>query len=577
MTDHNLPSPSIKCMLDTRVPMRDGINLSADIYLPDAPNWIGPCVLVTTPYDNTMDLLLKFARYYVAADYGYIIVDVRGRGDSEGTFQDSIQLGPDMYDCIEWIAEQSWCDSNVGMMGASYLGGTQWSAAREHPPHLKTIIPTAPGGKIWGEIYYTNGLPCLWNLPWMNAVSGKTLQWNTAQLIDWKKVCFHLPLNTMDKALGRSMPRWAEYMEHSTLDDYWKRYIFTDEHFASINIPALTITGWFDGDQLGSLFFYEGMINHSPAKDNQYMIIGPWDHGSTYDPRETVGKINFGKSSLLDLIQIHLDWFDFWLKGKDNKVDQWPKTQVFELGSNTWRSSSEIWPPRDNSSRIFYLDSKGNAQTANGNGILTPSPKYTAEVDQYIYDPEDPILVTSFNQYAGSLDLRSKYFDDRTDAVFYTSAPILESFTIAGTPTIEFYGSSDCLDTDWVTLFSLVEPNGDLLHFRSDDFHGGVLRARFRNSFESPELLEPGKIYKFTLTLSSMCVKIFPGQRIRLLLNSSAFPTYARNQNTGNDIGTDTEIKVATNSIHHSAEFPSKLIIPIFNNAIPASETNLGE
>ena len=115
----------------------------------------------------------------------------------------------------------------------------------------------------------------------------------------------------MDQALGRNIPHWAEYMEHSTLDEYWKPHIFSEEDFASISIPTLTITGWFDGDQLGSLFFYEGMLNNSPAKKKQYIIIGPWDHGSTFNPQETVGKINFGEASAIDLIQIHIDWFDF--------------------------------------------------------------------------------------------------------------------------------------------------------------------------------------------------------------------------------------------------------------------------
>ena len=564
MLQSSTPNPPIKCMLGTRIPMRDGITLSADIYMPDKPNWCGPCILVTTPYDNTMEILLQFARYFVAVDYAYMIVDVRGRGDSDGEFKDFLQQGPDEYDCIEWAAQQPWCDTNVGMMGASYLGWTQWAAAREHPPHLKTIVPTAAGGKIWGELFYTNGLPCLWQLPWMNAVSGKTLQWNTAMLIDWKKVCFHLPLNTMDEVIGRHIPRWAEYMAHSTLDDYWKPYLFSPEDFASIDIPVLTITGWFDGDQLGALFFYEGMVDHSPVNTNQYLLIGPWDHGSTFDPQETVGKVNFGKSAVLNLIQIHIEWFDFWLKGIENNFNKWPKTRIFELGTNSWRTSQDFWPPKSNTSRTFYLDSLGNAQTSKGNGVLTSQPEYSAEVDIYKYDPRDPLLVSAYNAFKPDLNLRQKDFEERADALFYTSPPILDPFTIAGKPIVEFYGSSDCLDTDWVALFSIVEPNGDLLHFRSDDFHGGVLRARFRNSFEKPELLEPGKIYQFTLTLSSICAKIYPRQRIRLMLNSSAFPVYARNQNTGNDIGSDIEIKVATNSIHHSAKHPSKLIIPIF-------------
>jgi len=546
--------------------MRDGIHISADIYMPAKPGWKGPCILIFTPYDNTMDFLIQYSKFFIKAEYAYMIVDVRGRGDSDGKF-DPLEMGKDEYDCIDWISSQEWSNQKIGMMGASYLGSTQWAAAKEQHPNLKTIIPTAAAGNIWQETYYVNGLPCLWELPWLNAVSGRTLQWNTAKQMDWKEICFHLPLITMDEKMGRKIPMWKKMLKHSTFDDFWKSYKFSSQDFSKINLPVLHITGWFDGDQIGALFFYNGMINHSSAKENQYLLIGPWDHESSYRPQQKVGKKDFGEKSVLNIAKIHIEWFDYWLKNKRNEVPNWPKTMVFQTGSQKWRKFQNTWKElvTKDEKLEFFLKSQGSANTANGNGQLILKPTNDAPFDQYIYDPNDPLLVGDFYTYSKSYDLSSRDFDNRDDALFYISNPFEKTVNLIGEPILEFYGSSNCLDTDWVTLLSIVQKDGTLMHFRSEDFHGGVLRARFRNSFEKPELLVPGKIYKFTIKLNAICHQLQPGERIRLMINSSAFPVYARNNNTGNNIATDTEIKIATNRIYHSEKYPSKLIFSTLN------------
>jgi len=265
----------LRTLWDIQIPMRDGINLSADIYLPSRISETGyPTILLRTPYDNTYPYHIDMAKFFVLNEYAYVVQDVRGRCDSEGEWEPYMNEGYDGFDTIEWIASQPWCNGEIGMMGGSYKGYVQWAAAKEKPPHLKTIVPTAAAGNFMQETPYVNGIPGLWYLAWLHLVGGKTAQWNITSVVNWKEVYYHLPLLTMDEVLGRLSKNWKEILKHPSIDDYWRTIIFTIDDFKKLNLPVLHITGWYDGDQPGALFFITKWLNilllHIP---NTFLLV----------------------------------------------------------------------------------------------------------------------------------------------------------------------------------------------------------------------------------------------------------------------------------------------------------------
>ncbi|HEY3116386.1 MAG TPA: CocE/NonD family hydrolase, partial [Chloroflexota bacterium] len=237
------------------IPLRDGVKLAADLWLPEVPGKY-PTILIRTPYMKTMALLkaAELGKYFASRGYALAVQDTRGRGDSEGRFDFFFPEGPDGYDTIEWLAAQPWSNGKVGMMGVSYLGTVQWLAAREHPPHLVCIAPTAPAGRWLEELPYQGGaFGHRWALNWLNGTSGRTQQGNTDG-IDWDKILAHRPLRTADSVMGRPMRLYREFLQNPLMASYWKRIQFVPEDFARIDIPTLTVTGWYDGDQPGAMF-----------------------------------------------------------------------------------------------------------------------------------------------------------------------------------------------------------------------------------------------------------------------------------------------------------------------------------
>lgn len=556
---------SLRTLWDVNVPMRDGVMLSADVYLPSedtrAPY---PTILWRTPYDNTRKLRhyspFDTAKFFVSNGYTFVIQDVRGRCDSDGDWYPFFNEGPDGYDTIEWIAKQSWCNGKIGMMGGSYAGWVQWAAVREKPPHLTTMVSTAAGGYFLKELPFVNGIPSLAMLGWLHLVGGRTLQMEVSSAIDWKKVFYHLPLKTMDEILGRTNTVWKEWLSHPDLDDYWKCVLFDIEDFKRINIPILHITGWYDGDQPGALFFYEGMVKHSPSCDKQHIIIGPWDHSGTRTPRQQIGGVDFTLAALMDMNKVHLDWFDYWLKGKENEVSKWKRLKYFVMGVNKWVEEESTWPPGNIKKIQYYLHSNGKANTLMGDGNLSLDEPGEEPPDKYTYNPENPVIpVMDLNFYGSEVEtpLDNRFILRRDDVLVYTSKPLKKEIIIAGRPVLKFYASSDCPDTDWFATLADVYPDG-----KSINLGTGALRARYRNSLENPELMSPGKVYNFTVELDSTCIMFKPEYRIRLAITSSAFPVFARNQNTGKNISEDTEIRIANNIIYHNKNYPSHIILP---------------
>ncbi len=355
---------SLRFMWDARIPMRDDIYLSTDIYFPGIDGSY-PLILERTPYDNSNPANAAIAEYFARRGYIFAIQDVRGRCDSQGEWEPWMNEGPDGFDTIEWLAKQPWCNGKIGMMGGSYLGFVQWMAARECPPHLTAMAATVSLGRWGHEFPCMNGKMNLESLHWLDLVGGRTQQMasNNVEnsLVDWNQVVRTRPMIDMDKALGRTNTVWRTWLEHVTLDDdYWQKITLKEADFKRINVPVLHTTGWFDDDQVGALSYYNGMIKHSQIQEYQYLLIGPWDHSGTRLPKTHLGDLDFPKNALHDYLAIHLRWFDHWLKGMENGVEQDARLRLYNMGKNEWKEYP-TWPIPGSEEKAFYLHSSGNA------------------------------------------------------------------------------------------------------------------------------------------------------------------------------------------------------------------------
>ena len=362
-------------LFDLGYPMRDGVRLSVDAYLPDDPA-PAPAVLVRTPYDNTRGDFVTWARRFADHGYAFVIQDTRGRGDSDGVFTPWLDDFDDGYDSVEWVAAQPWCDGRVGMLGGSYMAWVQWTAAARRPPHLVTLVTSgSPGrwfrdwpfrfGAFWAEDY----------VEWVNRVSGRSYQ--PPSLVDWQEVHERRQPRTMDVTLGRPMPHWQECLDHTTLDDFWQRLAITG--YEAIDLPALHITGWFDACAPGEFHHFHEMVQRSPAATKQSLLLGAWDHGGACTHgRAVAGDLDLGSEATLDMPQLWLAWFDRWLRGSGD--DEWPRVRYFAMGGNAWREA-DAWPPSDATLRSFYLG---------GDGTLALDALPDASSRTFRYDPADP-------------------------------------------------------------------------------------------------------------------------------------------------------------------------------------------
>jgi len=548
------------------VPMRDGVRLSTDIYRPDAPGKF-PAILVRTPYNNSTPRYDRWAKFYASRGYVFAIQDCRGRYDSEGEWNPHTGEEFDGYDTIEWLAQQPWCDGNIGMTGVSYVGFVQWMAASEQPPHLKCIFTYGSPSSIYGDTWFQYGTLYLMDaITWAFGMHGRT--WQNLGVHDWLDVS-HLPVIELDDYLGRDIEYWNEWLSHPTFDDYWKKQSMQGR-FHRINVPAVTVTGWFDDGQLGALANYEGVMREGTefAKKNQKLIIGYWRHGGPYPHTENyytkLGDMDFGDKAFLDLSEIELRWFDYWLKGYPNGIMDEPRVLLFIMGDNIWRGENE-WPLARTRYTKFYFHSGGHANTLYGDGFLSTEKPGDEPPDTYVYDPANPVPSIRGGRGArGGISadpVDQRVNERRPDVLCYTSAPLEEDLEITGPVKIILYAASSARDTDFAGKLVDVYPNGAA--YNVCYAATGLISARFRESVEKPSLIEPGKIYRYEIPLRPTGIVFKKGHRIRVEITSSDFPIYNRNLNTGKDPYTSTEMVKATQTIYHDRQHPSHILLPV--------------
>lgn len=536
-----------------KVPMRDGVELSADIYMPEEVGEF-PAVVIRTPYGKSSETHHNTGIFFAENGYVVMVMDVRGRGDSDGEFNPYRNEGLDGYDSIEWIAAQDYCSGHVGTLGGSYLGMIQWLTALEKPPSLKTMVPIVTPSDPFVE--WPTGIPGPHSICWTYMTSGRVQQ-NT-NLVNWMEVYETLPLIDMDIKSGRYSDRWREEVSHNYLDDWWKALCYQDK-LDRIDLPVLHISGWYDDEQIGTpLNFYS--MTHSAkdkkSKTQQRLLMGPWAH--QVNVSTNVGEIDFGEASLIDMNRYQLKWFNHWLKGYDNGVDEESQVDIFVMGDNKWRQERE-WPLKRTKWTKFYLNSGGRANSRFGDGSLQQHISEKNVPDHYKYDPSNPVpFITELlsHQIGGPDDYSS--IERRDDVLIYSTGKLESDVEVTGPITAEIYAATDREDTDFMVKLLDVHPNGYVQRLTD-----GMVRGRFRNGMEAPELLKPGEIYKFDIDCWNTSHVFKKGHQIRIEVSSSAFPKYDRQLNTGDILGVTSDMVTASQTIYHDKSHPSNIILPV--------------
>ena len=550
--------------------MRDGVRLYADCYLPQDPGKY-PTIVTRTPYGVQRPGMHQTMVNLAQHGYAVVLVDVRGRYESQGDWEPFRDEALDGYDIVEWAAIQPFSNGRVGLQGGSYLGHNQWATASQKPPHLEVIVPRVASTNIYANWLSMGGAFRLsFNFGWGAVRMPYRIMlpqyWHTEDFtpenLQYQNVLQHLPLMTMDQyGSGAKIKHYRDWLEHQSYDAYWKE-ISDEERFDQIEVPAYTMGGWFDIFVQGTVNGYVGMRNEASAEEAgsaSRMIIGPWGHGVS----QSFGGWDFGPDAVIDASKRELQFYDLHLKGEKNDLSDEKPVQIFYMGANRWRGEDN-WPIPETDYRKVYLTSDNKANSVRGDGRLIFVEPTRAGSDQYHYDPLQPVPTTGGNNCCGTPTLSGprdqRPLERREDVLVYTSEILKEAITIAGPVEMNLFAATDGPDTDWMIKLIDVQPDGYAMPISE-----GILRARFRNGIDQMELLTSNEMYEFKIAMMPTANVFLPGHRLRIDITSSNFPQFARNLNTGEDLGKSAISRVAQQTVFHGPDHSSHLIIPIVN------------
>jgi putative CocE/NonD family hydrolase len=502
------------------------------------------------------------------------LVDSRGRGNSEGDFQPNLQEALDGHDIVEWLAGQSWCNGKVTMWGGSYGGYNQWVTLKEFPPHLETIVPVASGHPgvdfpFWRNIFYP------YDMQWLTFTSGvtansKLFEQSSFWIQKYRELYdAHLPFKKLDKIVGNPSPTFQSWVSHPKQDPFWDAMNPSAEQFAKMNLPILTITGHYDGDQPGAMGFYKLHMQHaSPeARSKHYLIIGPWDHAGTRTPKEEIGGLKLGKESLVDMNKLHRQWYDWTLK--DGKKPEFLKKRVayYVAGAEKWKYADDL-ESIPTTRRKLYLKSDGKANDVFHSGELTEEKPQGWPPDHYVYDPLDTRPAELEKE-----EVKNWITDQRRAlnlfgaGLVYHSQPFPDDTEITGYLKLVALIEMDVPDTDFEVLVYEIKSDGTSILLTQD-----MMRVRYRESLREEKLVKPGEINQYVFSgFFFFSRQITKGGRLRLVIRAPNSIYWQKNYNSGGEVAAESgkDARTAHVTLYHDAEHPSYLELPIANKQIP--------
>lgn len=551
-----------------KIPMRDGINLNATIYKPENMETPLPVIFILTPY--IADREHQRALYFARNGYVFVAIDSRGRGNSEGKFAgNGSGEGRDGYDVVEWLARQSWSNGKVAMYGHSYRGMNQWFTLKEFPPHLQVITPVAswiPG--MTGPLF--NNINSLYTLQFLTETSGVTLNraiesdstfWSAKYREIYLK---HLPYKELDKVSGNLFTAFQEQTNHPTFDAYWEGQLPMAEQYQRMNLPILTITGYYDQDQPGAMHYYRMHMQYGSkeGRDKHYLIIGPWDHSGTWTPRRLVGGVDFGQESLLNMNKLHQEWYDWTLKGGKKPEFLRKRVAYYVAGANEWKYADSL-ESIQTGKQILYLNS-GDRQANDvfHSGLLSLQKPQQSMPDKYTYDPLDVRPAELEGE-----DVENYLTDQRyalnlfQSGLVYHSEPFTEETEITGNLRFVAWIGMDVPDTDFQVSVYEILPDGTSIFLTEDR-----MRARYRESLKQEKLNKTGEINKYEFNaFPFFSRRIAKGSRLRLVLKSPNSIYWEKNYNSGGVVAEESgkDARTAHITLYHDREHFSLLEIPI--------------
>ncbi len=550
------------------VPMRDGVKLYADVYRPSREGKF-PVLVVRTPYGKQREGIHQGLIDFAERGYAVLVQDVRGRFESDGQWDPFRNEAKDGYDTVEWAAVQPWSNGKVGMEGGSYLGNVQWQAAAQSPPPLVATFPSLASPSLYHNTWYHGGafklaLAFGWGVVRNPRRTMYPQHWHVESYApeEWKyeTILWQLPLATLDLASFHApVAHFRDWIRHESYDNYWKE-ISVEENMGRVTAPAHVLGGWFDlllGGTLNGYTLARKQAGSPAARNGMRMIVGPWGHG----PTRKFGDVDFGPTANRSSFALNLQWFDHHLMGIDSGIGKEPPVEIFYMGVNRWAHQAD-WPVPGTRYTSLYLAGGGSANSSRGDGVLVWDKPASPASDRFTYDPASPVPTHGGNDCcgapipAGPVDQR--IVEARADVLVYTGPILQKPLTIAGPVRMKLHAATDGPDTDFFVKLVDVHPNGFAMNLAE-----GILRARYRKTLERAELLTPNQAYEFEIDMRGTANVFQAGHRIRVDVTSSNFPQYDRNPNTGEPLGSSAKLRVARQTVFHTPDRPSHIVLPI--------------
>jgi hypothetical protein len=611
------PPPTV-VLRDLAVRVRDGIHLATDVYLPAAAHGGGmrvPAILERTPYDKSADSRsertpadpkpksrAEVAEFFVRRGYAVVYQDCRGRYRSEGTFVKYLSDGYDGYDTCAWILAQPWSDGRIGTMGLSYAAHTQGALGSANAPGVKAMFLDSGGfANAYQGGIRQGGAFELKQATWAygEALQSPAVRADPArrailESVDLKRWFHRFPWHRGDSPLSAA-PDYESYLfdqwEHGNFDAYWKQLGLYAEGFydAYCDAAMVHMSSWFDPYPRTATQNYMGLSRRKRGPVR--LILGPWTHGDrqlTY-----AGDVDFGAAATVDgnlaadFLTLRARWFDRWLKGTDNGVDAEPAVRLFIMGGGSGRKTAQgrlDHGGRWRAERDWPIpDAKWTRLHLHRDGVLAGrAPSEHRAFRQYRYDPRHPVPTLGGTVTSGKPIMVGGAFDQREAPAFYGSEPpypalaarpdvlvfqtppLEDDLEVTGPVSAVLWISSDCPDTDFtVKLIDVYPPNADYPAGYAMNLTDGILRVRYRDSWEQPRLMTPGEVYRIAIDAFPTGNLFKRGHRLRVDVSSSNFPHFDLNPNSGEAEGRMETIRVAQNRVYLDRARPSHVLLPV--------------
>jgi len=579
--------------LDVMIPMRDGVRLHTEIYVPKNAAQPLPFIFERTPYgvaDDEKGIATKFKNYGELVSEGYIFVfqDIRGRYKSEGQFvmlrrprdphdPQAIDEGTDTYDTIDWLLKNvSNHNGRVGVLGISYGGWLTAMAMIEPHPALKAVSEQAsPADMYLGDDFHHNGAFRLsYGFEYAAMMeTGKTsfhFQFDRYDTFAWYRALGPLG-NVNEQFLRGRVPSWNDFVDHPNYDEFWQKQA-VPPYLKRVTVPNLNVAGWWDQEDFyGPQKIYE-TLEKQDSRHWNYFVAGPWNHGGwAGGAGSALGRIQFGsETSRYFREKIQAAWFAYWLKDKG----QLPFTEAmtFQTGTNQWQTYDE-WPPRrDIQPRRLFFQAGGRLS------FDAPTDATAQAFDRYLSDPSNPVPYRHRPvepTYPGGgwptwLVEDQRFVEGRPDVLSWETAPLSSDLTVTGDIVAHLFASTTGTDSDWVVKLIDVYPE----EYPAESTMGGyelmiadeVFRGRFRQSFEKPEPITPSRVAEYVIDLHTNDHCFLRGHRVMVQVQSTWFPLIDRNpQKFVPNIfrATEADYQAATQQVYRSREFPSAIKLPV--------------